>query len=61
MQLTLSANSQPGCNFKGCPTSRASAAPGPVVVGIPRGLLYFRYQPLWATFFSHLGIDILVS
>jgi predicted nucleotide-binding protein (sugar kinase/HSP70/actin superfamily) len=61
VQLTLSANSQPGCNFKGCPTSRASAAPGPVVVGIPRGLLYFRYQPLWATFFSHLGIDILVS
>ena len=31
------------------------------MVGIPRGLLYFRYQPLWATFFTHLGTKIQVS
>ena len=61
VRLSLSANSQGGYNFEGYPTSRAPAASGPVVVGIPRGLLYFRYQPLWATFFSHLGIDVLVS
>jgi len=41
-------------------SGRQSAADAPVV-GIPRGLLYFRYQPLWATFFSHLGIAVLVS
>jgi predicted nucleotide-binding protein (sugar kinase/HSP70/actin superfamily) len=41
-------------------TGRKSAADAPVV-GIPRGLLYFRYQPLWATFFSHLGVKISVS
>ena len=41
-------------------TARQSAADAPVV-GIPRGLLYFRYQPLWATFFSHLGVKIRVS
>ena len=33
---------------------------GPVV-GLPRGLLYFKYQPLWSTFFSHLGTDVRVS
>lgn len=31
------------------------------VVGIPRGLLYFYYQPLWATFFSQLGVSVRVS
>ena len=31
------------------------------VVGIPRGLLYFRYQPLWSTFLTHLGVAIRVS
>ncbi|NVM24664.1 MAG: hypothetical protein HWN70_01945 [Desulfobacterales bacterium] len=31
------------------------------VVGIPRGLLYFHYQPLWATFLSQLGVSVRVS
>ncbi len=34
---------------------------GRPVVGIPRGLLYFHFQPLWATFFSHLGVAVRVS
>jgi predicted nucleotide-binding protein (sugar kinase/HSP70/actin superfamily) len=41
-------------------TRRQSSAGGPVV-GIPRGLLYFRYQPLWTTFFSHVGVAVQVS
>ena len=61
MQLTLSTDLQGGSNFEGYPASLATAAPGSPVVGIPRGLLYFRYQPLWATFFSHLGVHVLVS
>jgi predicted nucleotide-binding protein (sugar kinase/HSP70/actin superfamily) len=36
-------------------------ASGRPVVGIPRGLLYFHFQPLWATFFSHLGVEVRVS
>lgn len=36
----------------------SSTAP---VVGIPRGLLYFYYQPLWATFLSQLGVSVRVS
>lgn len=35
--------------------------PGAPVVGIPRGLLYFHYQPLWATFLSRLGVRVRVS
>ncbi len=31
------------------------------VVGIPRGLLYFRYQPLWSTFLTHLGVAVRIS
>jgi predicted nucleotide-binding protein (sugar kinase/HSP70/actin superfamily) len=61
VQLTLSADSQSACDFEGYKASRVSVAFGAPVVGIPRGLLYFRYQPLWATFFSCLGINILVS
>ncbi|MGD8438364.1 MAG: acyl-CoA dehydratase activase-related protein, partial [Syntrophobacterales bacterium] len=41
-------------------TGLQSSAAGPVV-GIPRGLLYFRYQPLWTTFFAHLGVATQVS
>jgi predicted nucleotide-binding protein (sugar kinase/HSP70/actin superfamily) len=59
--LTLSSNSQNGYDFEGNKASRFQFAPGAPVVGIPRGLLYFKYQPLWATFFSHLGIHCLVS
>jgi predicted nucleotide-binding protein (sugar kinase/HSP70/actin superfamily) len=61
VQLTLSANSQSGYDFEGNRASRVQFAPGAPVVGIPRGLLYFKYQPLWATFFSNLGIHFLVS
>lgn len=31
------------------------------VVGIPRGLLYHRYGPLWETFFTALGREVVVS
>ena len=31
------------------------------MVGIPRALLYFYYQPLWATFLSRLGVSVRVS
>lgn len=34
---------------------------GNVTVGIPRGMLFYRYEDLWRTFFSEVGIDILVS
>lgn len=30
-------------------------------VGIPRGLLFYRYFPLWETFFESLGIEVIVS
>ncbi len=30
-------------------------------IGIPRALLYYRYFPLWLTFFKELGFDVLVS
>lgn len=30
-------------------------------VGVPRGLLYYRYFPLWETFFETLGIEVVVS
>lgn len=30
-------------------------------IGIPKGLLYYRYETLWKTFFSELGIDYIVS
>lgn len=31
------------------------------MVGIPRGLLYFSYQPLWGALFERLGVRVLVS
>lgn len=33
----------------------------PTTIGIPRGMLYYRYETLWRTFFSELGADIVVS
>jgi predicted nucleotide-binding protein (sugar kinase/HSP70/actin superfamily) len=30
-------------------------------IGIPRALLYYRYFPLWYTFFSRLGAQVVVS
>lgn len=30
-------------------------------VGIPQGLFYYYYYPLWKTFFMDLGIDVIVS
>ncbi|MBI4302663.1 MAG: hypothetical protein HY664_08660 [Chloroflexi bacterium] len=30
-------------------------------VGIPRALLYYQFYPMWRTFFSHLGADVVVS
>ena len=32
-----------------------------VTIGIPRGLLYYKYKYLWTAFFRELGINILVS
>ncbi len=30
-------------------------------VGIPRALLFYRYFPLWETFFESLGVEVVVS
>ncbi|MBM4322494.1 MAG: hypothetical protein FJ115_02950 [Deltaproteobacteria bacterium] len=30
-------------------------------VGIPRGLLFYRYFPLWESFFECLGVEVIVS
>jgi len=30
-------------------------------IGIPRALLYYRYNPLWQTFFQELGFEVVVS
>jgi predicted nucleotide-binding protein (sugar kinase/HSP70/actin superfamily) len=30
-------------------------------IGIPRGLLFYRYFPLWETFFEELGVEVVVS
>lgn len=30
-------------------------------VGIPRALFYYRYFPMWSTFFEELGAEIVVS
>ena len=32
-----------------------------IKVGIPRGLLYYRYFPLWQTFFQELGCEVVLS
>ena len=33
----------------------------PRTIGIPRGMLYYRYEILWKTFFTKLGFDVRVS
>lgn len=33
----------------------------PPVIGIPRGLFYYKYFPLWKTYFEEMGCDIAVS
>ena len=33
----------------------------PKTIGIPRGMLYYRYEILWKTFFTKLGHDVRVS
>ncbi|SJZ33019.1 acyl-CoA dehydratase activase-related protein [Garciella nitratireducens] len=30
-------------------------------IGIPRGLLYYRYIPLWKTFYEELGYEVVIS
>ncbi|MDH3558458.1 MAG: acyl-CoA dehydratase activase-related protein, partial [Deltaproteobacteria bacterium] len=50
-----------GNDFSGYETTELRSPAAAPVVGIPRGLLYFRYQPLWTTFFSHLGVKVQVS
>lgn len=32
-----------------------------MIIGIPRGLLYYRYHTLIVTFFKELGVDIILS
>lgn len=32
-----------------------------VRVGIPRALLYYRYYPMWKTFFEQLGAEVVLS
>ncbi|MCL0056885.1 acyl-CoA dehydratase activase-related protein [Dehalococcoidia bacterium] len=31
------------------------------VIGVPRGLFYYRYFPFWKTFFEELGAEVVVS
>lgn len=31
------------------------------VVGIPRGMLYYRYETLWRVFFREIGVDFIIS
>lgn len=30
-------------------------------IGVPRAFLYYRYQYLWKTFFSELGLELVIS
>ena len=32
-----------------------------IKVGIPRALLYYQYYPMWYTFFTELGAEVVVS
>ena len=32
-----------------------------IIVGIPRALSYYKYFPLWKTFFSDLGAEVIIS
>lgn len=33
----------------------------PITIGIPRGMLYYRYATLWETFFRELGVRTVLS
>ena len=32
-----------------------------IKIGIPKGLLYFKYQVMWRSFFEELGFEVVVS
>ena len=32
-----------------------------MTIGLPRAMLYYRYNVLWETFFGELGLDIVIS
>ena len=32
-----------------------------VRVGIPRAMMFYRYYPLWSTFFHELGVEVVIS
>jgi len=32
-----------------------------IKIGIPRALLYYQYHPMWHTFFTELGAEVVVS
>lgn len=32
-----------------------------ITIGIPKALLYYKYNELWTTFFEELGCDIIIS
>lgn len=32
-----------------------------MIVGIPRALLYFKYEKLWTTFFDEIGVEYIIS
>ncbi|MEE8414239.1 MAG: acyl-CoA dehydratase activase-related protein [Dehalococcoidales bacterium] len=34
---------------------------GKIRIGIPRALLYYKYYPMWQTFFEELGAEVVVS
>lgn len=38
-----------------------SASAEPIVVGIPRAMLYYRYSVLWESFFLELGVKTITS
>ncbi len=39
----------------------AAVSDKPLVIGLPRAMLYNRYRILWKSFFSNLGIKVIVS
>lgn len=43
------------------PDKGAHESAGPVVIGLPRAMLYYRYAALWDTFFTQLGMAVTVS
>ncbi|MGC8777608.1 MAG: acyl-CoA dehydratase activase-related protein, partial [Candidatus Caldatribacteriaceae bacterium] len=32
-----------------------------IKVGIPRGLLFYRFYSLWKTFLEELGLEVVIS